>query len=523
MSRPGHLQAILERLRTRFHPDTDPRLAGGERGEFAPTPPRLAVRIPIALKLALAIILLIACGMLILGLLAGRSQSELLEQQMDRFATTLVQQMAESAREPMLADDLLNLELLINNLSQDGNIEGAAIFRHDRSSLVQTGIVPPTQRLLHQLVLEESSGIFQHAPTEGMTQEMIAYFAPVVFREITVGYVLLSFDHSLIGKAKRETLTTVAGTIALMMLLAIAASIYLGRRLTRPIRELVVASEAFAKGHYDYRIPSTREDELGVLMRSFNSMGEGLLHKEQVEQIFSRYVSPKVAQRAIAGISATNPLQLGGQHVDASVLFADIVGFTSLSESMSPQEVSNLLNLYFSNIARAVQFCHGHIDKYMGDCAMIVFGVPDADEAHSFNAIACAWMLLELIRQMNRQRRAKGLMPLEFRIGVNSGNMLAGNMGSSERMEYTVVGDAVNLASRLSHAGEPGQVILTEEMLSLPSLNKRITTVHHGKIHLRGKRDPVSIFHLSDILDPFRARMLEEIRQILDSKEISAA
>jgi adenylate cyclase len=209
--------------------------------------------------------------------------------------------------------------------------------------------------------------------------------------------------------------------------------------------------------------------------------------------------------------------------VEASVLFADIVGFTSLSENLAPQEVSTLLNHYFSNIARAVHFCHGHIDKYMGDCAMIVFGVPDADEAHSFNALACAWMILELVRQMNLQQTANRQMPVEFRVGVNSGTMLAGNMGSTERMEYTVVGDAVNLASRLSHAGEPGQAILTEEMLGRAGLSKRVDTVHHGKINLRGKRDPVSIFHLVDILDPFRTRMLEEIRCILERKETHVA
>lgn len=487
-------------------------------------PPHLSARIPIALKLALAFVLLIASGMVVLGILAGKTQTELLEHQMDKFGSTLVQQMAESAREPMLASDQLNLELIISNLIQDANIEGAAIFSDERQPIVQIGAVPPSRNLLQLQAKGYASITFRLPASNGEEeqQQLIAYSSPVTFRDITVGYVLLSFDYSLIRQAKQETITTVASTIGIMLLLAIALSIYLGRRFTRPIRELVIASRAFAQGRFDYRIRSERDDELGILMRSLNSMGEGLQRKEQVEQVFSRYVSPQVAQRAIAGLEL-GQVQLGGQHVEASVLFADIVGFTSISENLSPQEVSGLLNLYFSNIARAVHFCHGHIDKYMGDCAMIVFGVPEADEAHHFNALACAWMILELVRQMNRQRIAQKQTPLEFRIGVNSGDMLAGNMGSTERMEYTVVGDAVNLASRLSHAGEPGQVILTEEMLSHPTLNKRITTVHHGKILLRGKRDPISIFHLGDILDPFRARILEEIRHILDSKETNVA
>ncbi|MCW8840514.1 MAG: adenylate/guanylate cyclase domain-containing protein, partial [Gammaproteobacteria bacterium] len=281
--------------------------------------------------------------------------------------------------------------------------------------------------------------------------------------------------------------------------------------------------KAFAEGHYGFRLSGERNDELGVLMKSMNFMGEGLLRKEQVEQVFSRYVSPQVANLAIADLDSMDQLELGGRHVTASVLFADIVGFTSMSENMTPQETSSLLNLYFSNIARAVHFCGGHIDKYMGDCAMIVFGVPEEYDEHSFNALACGWMILELVRQMNQKRSKKGLMPVEFRIGVNSGTMLAGNMGSTERMEYTVVGDAVNLASRLSHAGEPGQVIITEEMLATEELVDRIVTTHRGKIKLRGKRESISIFHIRDIQDPFRARMLEEIRRLIQENETEAA
>ncbi|MBE0509149.1 MAG: HAMP domain-containing protein [Chromatiales bacterium] len=488
-------------------------------------PLRPHARIPIALKLALAFILLIASGMLVLGALAGKTQTQLLEQQMEQFGSTLVQQMAESAREPLLANDLLNLERIIHNLIQDGNIMGAAIYSDELQTVVKTGAIPATRNQLSRQPREQLSLRFRLPPNEQTQSErlLVAYLTPVVFREVTVGYVLLSFDYSLIREAKQETIATVAATIALMLILALALSIYLGRRFTRPIQELLLASQAFSQGRFDYRIRSTRDDELGSLMQAINQMGEGLQRKEQVERAFSRYVSPKVAQRALAGMDSLGDIPLGGHHVEASVLFADIVGFTSLSEKMTPQEVNSLLNHYFSNIARAVHFCHGHIDKYMGDCAMIVFGVPDADEAHSFNALACAWMILELVRQMNAQRRASQLQPLEFRIGVNSGIMLAGNMGSSERMEYTVIGDAVNLASRLSHAGEPGQVILTEEMLAHASLNKRIATIHHGKILVRGKQEPISIFHLGDIIDPFRARMLEEIRRILDNKASKVA
>lgn len=477
----------------------------------------LPERIPIAIKLAFTFTVLIGAGMVALGVLVGSNQTMLLEEQIDKFGNTLVLQMVETAREPLLANDHLNLERITTSMHQDSTIQGAAIYNDERVLVAKTGAVPQfgVQLTEHHSILRWS--------TE-QDEALISYVSPILFRDIVVGYALLTFDHSVMNQAKEDTITMVVSTILLMLLAVTAASLYLGKRLTRPIDQMILASRAFSEGKFDYRITEQRDDELGVLIQSLNLMGEGLLRKEQVEKIFSRYVSPQVAKQAIADLETVEELKLGGRHVEASVLFADIVGFTSLSESMSPESVSSLLNLYFSHIAKAVHFCGGHIDKYMGDCAMIVFGVPEEFDDHSFKAMSCAWMLLELIREINKRRRKRQQVVLEFRIGVNSGIMLAGNMGSTERMEYTVVGDSVNLASRLSHAGNPGEAIITEQMLRGKKIETRVATARHGKIQLRGKKEPVSIYHIIDILDaPSREAMREEVIRIIENSESEAA
>lgn len=478
----------------------------------------LPEKIPIAIKLALTFTVLIGAGMVALGLLVGSNQTMLLEEQINKFGNTLVLQMVETAREPLLANDHLNLERITTSMHQDSTIQGAAIYNHERALVAKTGAVP---QLTAQSLNNEHRSI-QRWGTE-RDEALISYISPIKFRDIVVGYALLTFDHSVMNQAKEDTITMVVSTILMMLLAVTAASLYLGKRLTRPIHQMVQASRAFSEGKFDYRITEKRDDELGVLIQSLNLMGEGLLRKEQVEKIFSRYVSPQVAQQAISDLESVQDLKLGGRHVEASVLFADIVGFTSLSENMSPEKVSALLNLYFSHIAKAVHFCGGHIDKYMGDCAMIVFGVPEESEDHSFKAMACAWMLLELIREMNHRRQKRQQTVLEFRIGVNSGMMLAGNMGSTERMEYTVVGDSVNLASRLSHAGNPGEAIITEQMLRGKKIETRVATARHGKIQLRGKKDPVSIYQILDILDPIRKEMRKEVIRIIESSDSEAA
>lgn len=482
--------------------------------------------IPIAVKLALIFSLLITLGMAGLGFVVGAKQAGQLSEQFDKFGTALVQRLAEISREPLLADDHLNLELIVNSFIKDTNIDGAAIFSDELKYVVQAGLIPDKIASLNKSALNKdtTTQIYWQRPDDQLeSNAYVSFVSPIVFQDIMIGYVLLSFDHSVMIKAKRDTLRTVVVVTVLMLVAAIFASFYLGRRLTRPIDQLLAASSAFSEGKFDYRIQDKRRDELGVLMQSLNTMGEGLLRKEQVEQVLSRYVSPQVARQATRDLENMESPQLGGSHVEASVLFADIVGFTSLSEEMSPQDVSHLLNNYFSKIAEAVRFCHGHIDKYMGDCAMIVFGVPEKDKQHAFNAVACSWMILQMVEVMNRQRVKNGEVSVEFRIGVNSGTMLAGNMGSAERMEYTVVGDSVNLASRLSHAGEPGQVILIDEMLRQPTLKNRISTQDLGTMNLRGKKEPASLKMVKDINDSFRKEMVDEIRRILVRSSTVAA
>lgn len=473
--------------------------------------------VPIAVKLASIFALLIALGMVGLGFVIGAKQSGQLGEQIDKFGTTLVQRMAEMALEPLLANDQLNMEQITNTLAEDTNIDGAAIFSDELVPLAQAGHIPDILGSLDRTAISQNTPKqinWQIAKDKPGSRAFVSFVTPINFQDITLGYVLLSFDHSVMTEAKRDTFVTVIVVTLLMLATATVASFYLGRRLTRPIDQLLVASNAYSEGEYHYRIHDNRKDELGVLMKSFNVMGEGLLRNQQVEQAFSRYVSPQVAHQAISDLDTTQP-QLGGKHVEASVLFADIVGFTSMSEEMSPEGVSQLLNLYFSNIAEAVRFCRGHIDKYIGDCAMIVFGVPIEDDQHPFNAVTCGWMILQMVKVMNRQRILKGEGAVEFRIGVNSGTMLAGNMGSAERMEYTVVGDAVNLASRLSHAGEPGQLVLMEEMLTHPALKKRISIHDLGTIKIRGKKEPSTLYMVKEIDDAFREEMMQEIRRIL--------
>jgi len=473
---------------------------------------------PIAYKLALVFTLLISSGMGLLGLFIVHNQSNILEQQVSESGNTVLRLMTEFSREPLLANDHLNLEIVVNSLAGEAGIMGAALYNENKELLVKKGAVPDDARIAtaldHVVKLEWNE---KGSSTSGL--DMVSFFRPVLFKDVTAGYVLITFDQRLRMLAKQETIRAVGGATLLLVVLGFLASFILGKRLTRPIHQLINAGRAISAGDYHVRLNDRRKDELGSLMQSMNEMTEGLLRKEQVEQTFSRYVSPQVAK---AVLSNMNQVKLGGRHVEASVLFADIVGFTQLSEELHPEQVNSLLNEYFSIIAQAAHCYGGHIDKYMGDCAMLVFGVPENDPEHSFNAAACAITIQELIKLVNKQRAEQNLTQVRFSIGINSGMMLAGNMGAAERMDYTVVGDAVNTASRLAAAADAGDVLISDELNQLLQ-SQGIISARFKTLALKGKKVPLVTCRVLGVSENLQAMIDDALSMIVNASPVAVS
>jgi len=466
---------------------------------------------PIAYKLAFVFTLFVCGSMIVLGLLITQEQKRILEQQMSEFGNTIALQMAESAKEPLLTNDNLTLEMIASNLINHEHIQGVAIYSDERRLIVKAGAIPDISLTPED---DRKFDVVEWYKSEGEEGEtaLASFSSPVVFRDVVLGYTLITFDRTLVELAQQKTIRTVISATVLLVLFGIVASILLGKRLARPIHQLLVASKSISEGNYKFRFEGQRKDEIGDLMVSLNTMAHGLLRKDQVEKTFSRYVSPKVAKEVLSNIEK---MQLGGRYVDASVLFADIVGFTTISENMSPEDLSGLLNEYFSYISQAAHVYNGYVDKYIGDCAMIVFGVPEEDKNHAYNSVACAVLIQQLIQYLNAQRTKKGLYTVQFSIGINCGKMLAGNMGSADRMDYTVVGDTVNLASRLASVAGPSEIIISEKMLKDLELNKHIVSEQRYAVRLPGIKNLVTTYHVMDVIGRYREIMEKKFSQIL--------
>lgn len=220
------------------------------------------------------------------------------------------------------------------------------------------------------------------------------------------------------------------------------------------------------------------------------------IRKEQNRRSrLERYFSPKVLDRISQAQDSTTGELIDVQEQEATVLFSDLVGFTTLSENLPPQEVAALLNEYFTEMIEVVFACEGTLDKYIGDCIMVIFGAPIAQPDHADRAVQCAVKMRERLREFNRGRSGK--KDLLTHIGINSGKVVAGDIGSYKRKEFTVIGETVNLAARLQ-----SEVAGSEEIIIGPETRKRLRKSYEiknrGTIRVKGLQKELEIFEILD-------------------------
>ena len=475
----------------------------------------LDLRVPIAIKLALAITALIVGGMATLGFVILENQKSVLSQQINDMGSAITRQFANSATEMVLSDDSLGLQTLITNLVDHQQIKGAIILSERGELIVSSGHAPSLDIVQREIAQSIDSPSFEWNNNQQLEDNLVYFNHPIKFNQLTAGHALVTFSkHHMIQLLEKSRFVIVMVT-TLMTLVAIFLAFVMSRHLSKPIHNLVDASKAIGAGDFQYRLNERRNDEIGELACAFNDMAHGLLQKAQVEDVFSRYVSSNVAKQILENL---NEVELGGKHVTASVLFADIVGFTSISEKLPPEQITEILNEYFTFISSIAEIYNGHIDKFIGDCAMVVFGVPKQSKDHSFDAVACAVMIRETVEVFNHRRLSENKIAIHFKFGVNTGAMIAGNLGSSDRMEYTVIGDPVNIASRLANIAKSDQIIVLEELYMQDNIKPRVVANKHEIIRVRGKQDAVSTWLVENIATEYRKDMEKQILNILNQE-----
>jgi adenylate cyclase len=261
------------------------------------------------------------------------------------------------------------------------------------------------------------------------------------------------------------------GIVALAAALLIGISLAAG--IIRPVRALVSAMHTVLRGDLRHHAQVDRGDEIGFLARSFNEMVDGLQEREHIKNTFGRFVSRDVAEAVLDG-----RIPLGGERLEVSILFQDIRGFTALSEKLDPGTLLRVLNQLFTEVVAAVEAEGGMVKQFTGDGVMALFGAPQVRADHCERAVRAALGIVDRLTNVNVLLQSQGVPALQIGVGLHTGEVVAGLIGPDERVEYGVVGEPVNLASRVEG--------LTRDLAATILISKEIAA-HLGPQFLLGR------------------------------------
>lgn len=323
--------------------------------------------------------------------------------------------------------------------------------------------------------------------------------APVTLFGATgeIGEIHVGFSSAIANRQLLARVEIIAYVTLALVSAAVLFSLLFSLFFTRPIARLKNAIVKVEQGDLSQQVPIRGSDEVAKLTWNFNKMIQELAEKERMRDSFGKAVSEEIVEVMMSG-----ELYLGGEDKPVTMLFSDIRSFTKTSSSLTPAQVMEMLNDYFTRMEAIVNRNMGIIDKYVGDEIMAIFGATDPSQDHAENACRCAIEMILELEKLNQEREAAGKIPLRIGIGINTGVVTAGMLGSANRMNYTVIGDTVNMASRLCDAG--GAHGFAPIVIAEPTYDdvKEIVKVRTGhSIMAKGKSRPTKIYELLGILD----------------------
>ena len=303
--------------------------------------------------------------------------------------------------------------------------------------------------------------------------------------------------------------------------------------LVRAVRSLVAGTEAVESGNLDTEVPVTSTDEVGRLTGSFNHMVGELRLKERIKDTFGKYMDPRIVSNLLDHPEFAEP---GGERREMTVMFIDLKGFTSISEKLAPDDLVHVINEFFGHMTEAISENSGVVDKFMGDAVMAFWGPPftGPDEHSGLACLAAVEALDHLDRFRSDVARELGAeadgLEIDLRIGISTGDMIVGTIGSKASRSFTVMGDPVNLGSRLEGANKAygTHVLISERTRELAAAD--VNARELDLIRVKGKTEPTRIYELMPLPGgqallpasggtPFQAGLEAYRRQDWDSAE----
>ncbi len=295
-------------------------------------------------------------------------------------------------------------------------------------------------------------------------------------------------------ETRRDLVFNASVALAGLVALLIYTAVMLTRLVTRPLGQVVSAMHDVQEGRFDTAVHLPSNDEIGVLADTYNFMVHGLREREHLKDAFSRYVSSQVYERIKLG-----GLRLSGEQRQATVLFSDIRSFTAISELLEPPAVVRMLNDYFNVMVEIVFQHEGFLNKFIGDALMAVYNVPLDQSEPELRAVRTALQMMHALEGFNARRVEKGEEPLKIGIGINTGPVTAGNIGHMKRLEYTVIGDAVNVAQRIEAQTKVTGVPILISDATYRAVAHQVIADALPPVKVKGKQEAVTLYAVKSL------------------------
>ncbi|MFA5857719.1 MAG: adenylate/guanylate cyclase domain-containing protein [Elusimicrobiota bacterium] len=391
--------------------------------------------------------------------------------------------------------DLFQLHFAVNELAKEKAIRYAIVV--DTNSKIVSHI---DSKLIGELD-KTSIGQQSYQSEQVLTQtynisneNFVDISIPLIVGTLRIGTARLGFSDESITAALSEMRKKIIIITIIVLAASLVFTIFMVVMMVRPINKLARIAQAVGRGDLEQTINIKRRDEIGYLAKAFNDMILGLKERDFIRKTFGKYVSKQVAEAVL-----TNKIKLGGERRRVTVLVCDIRGFTTMSEQLRPEDVVHLLNEYFSIMVDIISENNGTVDKFIGDAIFAVFGAPWAYPMDHFRALKSAWTMKIKMAEFNNQLISERRAPLKIGIALHSGVVVAGNIGSDKRMEYTCIGDTVNTCHRIEGLNSEWgtELLISDKTLDL--VRDYVQVKQMPSIRLKGKANETQTYELLNV------------------------
>ena len=330
------------------------------------------------------------------------------------------------------------------------------------------------------------------------------YFDPEVKKNFIASFAQTKYGPAVIAQAAEDIILEPARYVRrqafLITGLVLSGALFLiflfSISITNPIEKLVEVTRLVAAGNFDVHANIKSNDEVGELARSFDTMVDGLKERDKIKNVMNKFHGSAITDDLMKG-----DLQLGGVNKPVTVFFSDIRDFTKFSEGHTPEEVVEMLNEYFEIMVGIVTSNHGVVDKFVGDAMMAIWGAPNSTGQDEHYAVKACLQMRQALEELNKLRVSRGQVEIKIGMGLHCGPAISGTIGSSERMEYTVIGDTVNTASRIESSTKAFGTDLLISGETMEKVKDKFISEYAGAAEVKGKTEPLKMYKVRGYYD----------------------